>query len=82
MHIESGMQILKKGRLGFFVKCMFADFSPNYKKIICKKDITYTTKREHLETFVIKNAGNFLKAITAPMVSFMMQIKIKCIIDD
>ena len=81
-HIESGIQLLKKGRLGFFVECMFADFSPNYKKIICEKDITYTTKREHLETFVIKNSGNFLKDITAPMVSFMMQIKIKSIIDD
>jgi hypothetical protein len=80
-HIESGIQLLKKGRLGFFVECMFADFTKNYKKILCQ-DITYTTKREHLETFVIKNAGNFLKDITAPMMSFMMQIKIKCIIDD
>lgn len=81
-HIESGIQLMKKGRLGFFVECMFADFSPNYKKIICKKNITYSTKREHLETFVIKNAGHFLKDITAPMVSFMLQIKIKYIIDN
>jgi len=81
-YIESGLQLLKKGRLAYFVECMFADFSPNYKKIICNKDITYTTKREHLETFVIKNAGHFLKDIAAPMVSFMLQIKIKYIIDN
>jgi hypothetical protein len=77
VYMESGIKLMKKGRLGLFVESIFADFTKKYTKILCQKNITYKTKREHLETFVIKNAAHFLKAITSPMVSFMLQSKMK-----
>ena len=77
IYIKSGISQLKKGRLGFFVESIFADFSKKYQEILYGEKFTYKTKREHIETFVIKNAGNFLKSMTGPMVSFMLQVKIK-----
>lgn len=76
IYMESGIKLLKKGRLGLFVESIFADFMKDYTKILCNKNVTYRTKREHLEKFVIKKAAHFLKAITSPMVSFMLQSKI------
>ena len=80
IYIESGMKQLKKGRLGFFIEGIFADFTKQYQEILYGDKFTYKTKREHLEKYVIKHSGDFVKAITAPMVSFMLQIKVKNII--
>jgi hypothetical protein len=81
IYIESGMKQLKKGRLGFFVEGVFADFTKQYQEILYGDKFTYKTKREHLEKYVIKHSGDFVKAITAPMVSFMLQIKVKNIMN-
>lgn len=75
--IESGWTLLKKGRLGYFVESMFIQFDKQYQNILCFVSIPYRTARERLERYVIKNAGNFLKSITAPMVSMITQSKVK-----
>ena len=82
IYIESGMKQLKKGRLGFFVEGVFADFTKQYQEILYGDKFTYKTKREHLEKYVMKHSGDFIKAITAPMVSFMLQIKVKNIMKE
>ena len=77
IRIENGWTLLKKGRLGYFVESMFIQFDKQYQNILCFVSIPYRTARERLERYVIKNAGNFLKSITAPMVSMITQSKVK-----
>ena len=81
IYIERGIKQLKKGRLGFFVEGIFADFTKKYQEILYSDKFTYKTKVEHLEKYVMKHSGDFIKAITAPMVSFMLQIKVKKIMN-
>jgi hypothetical protein len=80
IYLESGIKQLKKGRLGFFVESMFTEFSKKYTEYLFDDKYSYKTNREKVEKFVINNAGNLLKAIAAPMISFMLQIRIKNII--
>lgn len=75
--IEEGWSLLKKGRLGYFVESMFIQFDRQYQNILCFMPISYRTARERLEKYVIKNAGNFLKSITSPMVSMITQGKVR-----
>ena len=80
IYIESGIDLLKKGRLGFFVEMMFADFSEKYKNTLFDKNYCYKTNREKTEKFVVDNAGHFLKSVVSPMISMMLQSKIKNIL--
>ena len=80
IYIESGIKLLKNGRLGFFVEMMFADFSEKYKNKLFDKKYSYRTNREKTEKFVINNAGHFLKSVVSPMISMMLQTKIKNIL--
>ena len=48
--------------------------------LFINENISYRTKRNKMEAFVVSNAGHFLKAISSPMVSFMLQSKINNIL--
>lgn len=80
VYVESGIDLMKKGRLGFFVEMMFADFSEKYKNTLFNKKYSYKTNREKTEEFVVNNAGHFLKSVVSPMISMMLQTKIKNIL--
>ena len=80
IYIDPGCKLLARGRLGFFIESLFAEFKSNYKNLFINQNITYKTKRNKMEAFVVSNAGHFLKAISSPMVSFMLQSKINNII--
>ena len=56
---------------------MFTEFSKQYSEYLFDNNYSYKTNREKVEKFVIKSGGNLLKAISAPMISFMLQTKIK-----
>jgi hypothetical protein len=80
VYIDSGIHLLAKGRLGYFIESFFAEFKSNYKNLFTNENVTYRTKRNQAERFVITNAGHFLKAISSPTVSFMLQSKINNIV--